>query len=107
MAPTEYRYDPQTGAFTDLKLGTSGDIKPDDFVVSDLEAKAHDGTMVPLSLIEPKGAKKPEIVLIEAYGSYGISELADFSSRRAAAANLAKPGGWAARTPTSTTPGRI
>ena len=55
------------------------------FTVSDLEAKAHDGVMVPLSLVQPKDAKGPQITIIEAYGSYGISELADFSARRAAA----------------------
>jgi prolyl oligopeptidase len=35
--------------------------------------------------VEPKGAAGPQITIIEAYGSYGISELADFSTRRAAA----------------------
>ena len=85
MAPTAYRYDPAKKTFTDLHLGVHGDIDPSQFTVSDLEAKAHDGTMVPLSLIQPKGAPTPQIVLIEAYGSYGISELADFSSRRAVA----------------------
>jgi prolyl oligopeptidase len=33
----------------------------------------------------PKELKGPQIAIIEAYGSYGISELADFSVRRAAA----------------------
>ena len=41
--------------------------------------------MVPLSLVQPKDAKGPQITIVEAYGSYGISELADFSTRRAAA----------------------
>jgi prolyl oligopeptidase len=40
---------------------------------------------VPLSLVQPKGAQGPQVTIIEAYGSYGISELADFSVRRAAA----------------------
>jgi prolyl oligopeptidase len=40
---------------------------------------------VPLSLVQPKGATGAQITIIEAYGSYGISELADFSVRRAAA----------------------
>jgi prolyl oligopeptidase len=40
---------------------------------------------VPLSLVEARDAKGPRITLVEAYGSYGISELADFSVRRAAA----------------------
>ena len=55
LPPTEYRYDPANGKFTDLKLGKHGDISPADYTVSGLEAKATDGVMVPLSLIEPKG----------------------------------------------------
>ena len=83
--PTTFRYDPKTRKFTDLKLGVHGDIDPAAFTVSDLMAKAHDGVMVPLSLVQPKSVTGPQITMIEAYGSYGISELADFSSRRAAA----------------------
>jgi len=83
--PTTFRYDPKSGRFTDLKLGVRGDIDPAAFTVSDLEARAHDGVMVPLSLVQPKGVAGPQITIVEAYGSYGISELADFSSRRAAA----------------------
>jgi prolyl oligopeptidase len=82
---TTFRYDPGRGKFTALDLGVKGDIDPAAFVVSDLAAKARDGTPVPLSLVQPKGATGPQIVVIEAYGSYGISVLADFSSRRVAA----------------------
>jgi len=83
LPPTEYRYDPKAKKFTDLKVGTRGDIDPADYVVSDLMAPARDGVQVPLSLMRPKGATGPGIVVVEAYGSYGISNLADFSSRRA------------------------
>jgi prolyl oligopeptidase len=83
--PTLSAYNPQTKAFSDLKIGTSGDMDPKAFVVSDLKAKAHDGTLVPLSLVQPKGVKGAQITMLEAYGSYGISELADFSVRRAVA----------------------
>jgi prolyl oligopeptidase len=85
LPPTEYKYDPAKKTFTDLHLGVHGDIDPAQFVVSDLEAKAHDGVMVPLSLVQPKGVSGPQPTIVEAYGSYGISELADFSSRRAVA----------------------
>lgn len=84
LPPTVYRYDPKAAQFADLHIGVHGDIDPANFTVSDLDAKAADGVMVPLSLVQPNGAAKPGIVVIEAYGSYGISELADFSSRRAA-----------------------
>jgi len=85
VQPTYLRYEPDSQKFADLNLGHPGDMNASAFTVSDLEAKAHDGAMVPLSLIRPKDAKGPRIALIEAYGSYGISELADFSTRRAAA----------------------
>jgi prolyl oligopeptidase len=83
--PNLRAYDPKTKSFRDLKIGTGGDMDPQAFVVSDLKAKAHDGTMVPLSLVQPRGVKGAQVTMIEAYGSYGISELADFSVRRAAA----------------------
>jgi prolyl oligopeptidase len=83
VQPTEYAYDPKAGRFADIKLGTPGDFDTAAYAVDDLEAKARDGVMVPLSLMRPKGAAKPGIVVLEAYGSYGISNFADFSSRRA------------------------
>ncbi len=85
VPPTLNAYDPHSRSFRDLRIGTRGDIDPAAFVVSDLTARAHDGTMVPLSLVQPKDVKGPQISLIEAYGSYGISNLADFSVRRAMA----------------------
>jgi prolyl oligopeptidase len=85
VPPTEYVFNPASKSFSELKVGVHGDINPSDYVVSDLGAKAADGTMVPLSLIQPKGAKGAQVTIIEAYGSYGISDLADFSIRRASA----------------------
>jgi len=87
VPPAVYTYSPSAKSFARVKIGTQGDIVPARFVVSDLNAKAHDGVMVPLSLIQPKDAKGAQITIIEAYGSYGISELADFSVRRATAMN--------------------
>jgi prolyl oligopeptidase len=80
-----YFYTPANKSFADLKIGAHGDIDSSRYVVSDLNAKAEDGVMVPLSLVQPKDAKGAQITIIEAYGSYGVSELADFSVRRAAA----------------------
>ena len=85
VPPTEYVFNPASKSFSELKVGVHGDINPSDYVVSDLGATAADGTMVPLSLIQPKGAKGAQMTIIEAYGSYGISDLADFSIRRASA----------------------
>jgi len=80
-----YSYTPTNKSFTDLKIGTHGDIAASAYRVSDLSAKAADSVMVPLSLVQPQWATGKQITIIEAYGSYGISELADFSIRRAAA----------------------
>jgi prolyl oligopeptidase len=85
VPPTEFAFNPAAKTFADLKVGVHGDIAAADYVVSDLSAKAGDGTMVPLSVVQPKAAKGAQITIIEAYGSYGISELADFSVRRAIA----------------------
>jgi len=84
VPPTEFRYSPADQQFTDLGLGVRPQLDPNAFTVQDLEAKAKDGVMVPLSLVEPSGASGPQIAIIEAYGSYGISNLADFSTRRMA-----------------------
>jgi prolyl oligopeptidase len=84
VPPTIYAYNPASKSFANLQIGAHGDIDSANYAVSDLNAKARDGVMVPLSLVEPKGAKGTQITIIEAYGSYGISELADFSVRRAA-----------------------
>jgi prolyl oligopeptidase len=80
-----YAYHPASHSFTDLPIGTHGSLDASAFAVSDLEAPAKDGVDVPLSLVQPKGVRGPQLTIIEAYGSYGISELADFSVRRAAA----------------------
>ena len=82
---TIYAYHPSNKSFTDLKIGARGNIDSSNYIVSELNATAQDGVTVPLSLVQPKEAKGAQIAIIEAYGSYGISELADFSVRRAAA----------------------
>jgi prolyl oligopeptidase len=81
VPPTFFGYEPGAKSFTDLKLGVKPPFDAQRYTVSDLEARAHDGTMVPLSLVQPRGAKGPQVTLIQAYGSYGISQLADFSPR--------------------------
>ncbi|HXV00060.1 MAG TPA: prolyl oligopeptidase family serine peptidase [Caulobacteraceae bacterium] len=84
LPPTTLHFDPSAGRFTDLHLGVRGDIDPPTFKVSDLAARGHDGVMVPYALIQGAGAHGSAVTVVEAYGSYGISNLADFSTRRAA-----------------------
>ncbi len=81
VAPAEFAYDPQAGTFRDLALTPRPALEPSEYVVQDLDAKAADGAMVPLSLVQPKSAQGPQVTLVQAYGSYGISQLADFSPR--------------------------
>jgi prolyl oligopeptidase len=81
--PAYYGYDPVAKTFADLHLGVRGDIRSTDFEVRDLTARARDGVEVPLSLVLPRAERPgPRITVIEAYGSYGISELADFFPSR-------------------------
>lgn len=87
VPPQEYRYEPATSRFVDLTIEGQGDLQPSAYTVDDFEAPARDGVLVPLSLIQPKNRPLPQITVIEAYGSYGISNFADFSQRRAAMMN--------------------
>jgi prolyl oligopeptidase len=78
---TEFKYEPEQGRFVDLKLGTRPNYDAAQFHVQDLQARASDATKVPLTLVEPKELKGPQIVLLHAYGSYGISYLPEFNPR--------------------------
>ena len=79
--PAHYRYDPKSGAFADLKLGTEPRFDPARFEARETTAKAADGTQIPLSLITPAGPRQPRPMLLDAYGAYGISNLPFFSPR--------------------------
>jgi prolyl oligopeptidase len=83
VPPTTFAYDPAQKKFTDLKLGVTSHYDSGRYEISDLEARAKDGVMVPHTLVRPKGMKGPQVVLIQAYGSYGFSQLASFSQRAA------------------------
>jgi prolyl oligopeptidase len=84
LPPQEYSYDPKAGKFIDLNVEIRGSFNPANWVATDRNVKAHDGTVVPLSVMEPKDTPRPHIMLVQAYGSYGISQLADFNTGRAA-----------------------
>jgi prolyl oligopeptidase len=81
VPPTTFAYSPARKRFTGLSLGVSPHFDSGRYEISDLEARAQDGVMVPDTLVRPKAAQGPQVVVIEAYGSYGISQLADFSPR--------------------------
>jgi prolyl oligopeptidase len=87
IPPTTFAYDPARNTFSDLGLGVMPRYDSARYEISDLQARSHDGVMVPNTLVRPRRAqaqaKHPQIVLIQAYGSYGISQLANFSPRAA------------------------
>jgi len=79
--PTVFAYDPARGAFSSLELGARPAYDPAQFTFRDLQATAHDRVLVPLTLVAPVNAQGPQIVLLDAYGSYGISQLPEFNAR--------------------------
>jgi prolyl oligopeptidase len=76
--PTVLHFDPSSRKVADLKLDARPRFDPSAFAVSNLVAPAKDGTKVPLTLVRVPKDKKPEPVILYAYGSYGISTLPAF-----------------------------
>jgi prolyl oligopeptidase len=87
LPPQQYSYDAASKKFTSRGIEIQGDVNPAKFAVSDAEAKAQDGALIPLTIIQPIGASKPQITLVEAYGSYGYTLRAGFNSARVAVMN--------------------
>ena len=80
--PTALTYDPSKSTVVPEKLGmTPAGFDPNMFRLTDLSARAKDGTKIPLSYVEMVGAKRPQIVLLSAYGSYGVSSYPGFGPR--------------------------
>lgn len=81
-----YEYDVPTGQKVLLKQRRVPDpnFDPDHYVVKRIWAKSHDGVNVPVTLLYHKnfGLDQPRPVLLHAYGSYGETMDADFSSYR-------------------------
>ncbi|HLJ38398.1 MAG TPA: prolyl oligopeptidase family serine peptidase [Steroidobacteraceae bacterium] len=79
--PAHYRYDPGSGVFASLPLDTGPKFDPARLTAREMTARAADGTLIPLSVITPAGAKQARPMLLDAYGAYGISNLPFFSPR--------------------------
>jgi prolyl oligopeptidase len=73
---TLFAFDPATGALSDLHLGANS---PRDYAsaiqVVKTESRSADGTMVPLTLLLPRGMKSDgrAMTLLTAYGGYGVA----------------------------------
>lgn len=86
--PQELAYDPATGKLSEIKIGSiPASFSPANYAVSEVWATAKDGVKVPMSVIRPAAARGAGPMLINAYGSYGISSYPVFSSRLLSAAN--------------------
>ena len=80
-----YDYDMNTQAATLLKrTPVLGGYDPEQYVSVRLHAPASDGTLVPISLVSRKGMAREggAPLLLQGYGSYGISYPVSFSSAR-------------------------
>ncbi|NJC06845.1 prolyl oligopeptidase [Sphingomonas kaistensis] len=91
--PALYRYDGSRKAFKALPSGARPNIDFSRYATHDLRARAKDGVEVPLSVVSAAGPRAPRPMLLQAYGSYGISQLPGFSTSRLA---LIDEGGTAA-----------
>ena len=78
---TFYAYDPAADRFTDLRLGAKPNYDDKNYVATDLKAPAAGGAEVPMTYVAKKGAARPGVVLMRAYGSYGISYFPAFNAR--------------------------
>ena len=77
IPPREYFFDPAAGATRDLALARQPTLQS--IEARDLQAKAKDGTLIPLTVIGPEHQHSPLVTLLRAYGSYGISYLPSFN----------------------------
>lgn len=72
--PELYAYDPQTKHVTNTNLNDLGPAGHEDNVEAiDVKVKSYDGTMVPLSIVYPKGMKMDgsHPIILTGYGAYG------------------------------------
>ena len=84
-AHSVYAYDMATRTRTLVKRDdVLGGYDPKDYACERLRAKASDGTQIPVTLVYRRElrAAGPQRLLLYGYGSYGISEADDFSTRR-------------------------
>jgi prolyl oligopeptidase len=71
-----YSYDPQTNSVTNTTLQPAGPYDdPTNIESVEVQVRSYDGTMVPLSIVYPKGMKLDgsNPTLLGGYGAYGIS----------------------------------
>jgi prolyl oligopeptidase len=86
-----YAYDPRTRRLIDTKLQPEGpNDHPSNIESADVKVASYDGTMVPLSIVYPKGIKLDgsHPTLLSGYGAYGTPSIVGFSPTQLAAYEL-------------------
>jgi prolyl oligopeptidase len=80
-APKIYSYDPQTRQVTDTNLQPAGPHDdPTGLESIEVKVRSYDGTLVPLSIVHPKGLKMDgsNPTHLEGYGAYGNPQTPGF-----------------------------
>ncbi len=75
-ADSVYSYDPETKRVTNTKLQPTGpDDNPTNIESTEVKVRSYDGTLVPLSIVYPKGVKLDgsNPTLLGGYGAYGLA----------------------------------
>ncbi len=83
---TVFAYDPNKGSFIDTGIAPPSPVSFDDIEVTETRAPAADGSMIPLSIIAPRGVARDgrHPVLMYAYGAYGVTIGPTFQAMRRA-----------------------
>jgi prolyl oligopeptidase len=86
VSPQWFAYDPVTNVMKNTNLDPPSPVDYSNIVAEEVQVKARDGVMVPLSIVHRKDMKLDGTnpTLLYAYGSYGISSSPSFSPGRLA-----------------------
>jgi prolyl oligopeptidase len=86
VSPQWFAYDPSTNALTNTNLDPPSPVDYSAITSEEVQVRARDGVMVPLSIVHRKDVKLDgnNPTLLYAYGSYGISSSPSFGASRIA-----------------------
>jgi prolyl oligopeptidase len=86
VSPQWYAYDPATKTLANTQLDPPSPVDYSSIVSEEVQVRARDGVLVPLSIVHRKDMKLDgsNPTLLYAYGSYGISSSPSFSASRLA-----------------------
>jgi prolyl oligopeptidase len=84
--PLWYAYDPKSNTVVDTKLDLPSPVDYSNVIAEEVKVPAADGTLIPLSIVRRRDLKLDgsNPALLNAYGSYGISQNPGFSASRMA-----------------------